>query len=202
MAEKSQIVEQKPDNTLPLRAALSSIFESIGDSVSEKQFAECQSYLRSKLPESKFNSVIQKLHEKIKNDLRDRMNEELEGMMTEESLASGLGKLKQLLMETPYSPEEIAWRPPGDVPLHLRTFDVAKMDEETERLTELVDDLENENNHLVNVLTRKREKILAHDKKIRKSMKIGADSVMRLEKTRDKVQKYVDELEEQLIGDN
>ncbi|XP_015110565.1 uncharacterized protein LOC107036859 [Diachasma alloeum] len=199
MAEKeSQVPEQKPDNTLPLRAALSHVFENIGDSVSEKQFAECQSFLRSKLSESKFNSTIHKLHEKIGKDLLDRMNEELDRMMTEESLTDGLGKLKQLLMETPYSPGEIAWRPPGDVAEHLRTFDVSKIDEETDSLTKLVDDLEDENNHLVKTLSKKRQTALTLDKKIRKSTTIGVNSIAKQQKTRDKIQKYVDQLEELL----
>ncbi|XP_011311427.1 uncharacterized protein [Fopius arisanus] len=197
MVEDSEVV-QEADSTLPLRAALSHIFGKIGDSVSQEQFAECQNFLRLQLPESKFTSTVHKLHGKIRQDLQEMMNKELDEMMAEESLTSGLNKIKQLLMETPYSPGEIVWRPPGDVALHVRSFDVCKIQEEIDRLTPLVDDLENENNNLVKSLLKKRQKRQILANKIAKSTKIGTNYIAKQEKSKERIQKYVNEYDEQI----
>lgn len=71
--------------------------------LSEEEFSKCLTYLSSK------PATVGKLHKILMKDLYEAMEMELEEILSDLNLASGLGKLKELTAETTRRPDEIAW---------------------------------------------------------------------------------------------
>ncbi|KAG8042372.1 hypothetical protein G9C98_005006 [Cotesia typhae] len=178
-------VTHQSDNALVFRATITSIMKNISESVSEEEFAKCLTYLGSK------PATVGKLHKILMKDLYEAMEMELEEILSDLNLASGLGKLKELTAETTRRPDEIAWRPPGNVKEHLRTFDAMKIIAESKKLEEILSNLEAENTLLRERVKEKRS--LAHkvEDRVTRAFKSGSLSLSHMEKTSESMQNYL-----------
>ncbi|KAF3423056.1 hypothetical protein E2986_13891 [Frieseomelitta varia] len=106
------------------------VYEEYYSSVFEDAFVDILTILTTlKLKPS----IGQKLHKAMCTELTDNMNDDLEHILTEGSLQNGLEKVAKLI-DADSSVSEDAWRPPGNVALHLRSLDAQKIKEESELL--------------------------------------------------------------------
>lgn len=156
--------EQRHSNKVLLfRLAVTNSFKSIAESVSEEAFRDILTILKSK------PSTAQKLHKAMFKELYDNMTNDLEDILKEGSLQSGLERLAKLTDENS-SVVEDAWRPPGNVSLHLRSLDAQKIKEESELLEKRVNEMEEENATLIEKIAEKRSKIMAMNDSITRSL--------------------------------
>ncbi|XP_078047393.1 uncharacterized protein LOC144475392 isoform X2 [Augochlora pura] len=101
----------------------------------------------------------QQLYAAMVKELNDGMIDDLEGILNEGSMEEALAKLAKLNADS--STQEEAWRPPGNVTLHLRSFDAQVMEEEIDLLTKRVNETEEENKILMKDISEKRSKVSA-----------------------------------------
>ncbi|XP_076238166.1 uncharacterized protein LOC143181557 isoform X2 [Calliopsis andreniformis] len=130
--------------------------------------------------ESKPN-VAQKLHNAMVKELYDGMNEDWEDILREGSIQEALEKVSKLSDANSSVYEEV-WRPPGNVPLHLRSLDAHKIEEETEKLSKRVQEMEEENVILIEKLTNQRSKMSALYNDMMQSLNKSPLAVQLLEK--------------------
>ncbi|CAL7939777.1 unnamed protein product [Xylocopa violacea] len=160
--EESQ--EQKhPNNILLFGLAISNSFKCIAESVSQEDFQNMLTILKSK------PSIVQKLHKTMVTELFETMNSDLNDILNEGSLREGMEKVAKL-SDADSSITEDAWRPPGNVSLHLRSLDAHNIKEESKLLEIRVNDMEEENAVLMQKIADKRSKIIAMNDNITRSL--------------------------------
>ncbi|KAF7996729.1 hypothetical protein HCN44_002375 [Aphidius gifuensis] len=174
----------KTDHTLALRASITSIIKDIAGSVGKEEFVECLSLLSGK------SKVLDKLYDALVGDIENSLNADFDEMLANGNLDSELGKLKDAIANSTKNPNEIAWRPPGNVEEHLRSPDIEKIFEETDRLKNILDKIENENSNLKKLLDEKRKLTNEIDKKILQAHKIGKLSIPKMEKIAHRLETY------------
>lgn len=81
-------------------------------------------------------------------------------------------------------------RPPGNVEEHLRSPEIEKIFEETDRLKDILDKIEKENSTIRKSLDEKRKLTNEIDRKILQAHKIGKLSVPKLEKIAHRLETY------------
>lgn len=155
--------QRTPNNVLLFRLAVTNSFKRIAELVSEQDFLEIFTIFKSK------PSTARKFHKTMCKELLDVMNDNFEEILNEGVLQQELEKLAALI-DANSSVMEDAWRPPGNVPLHLRSLDARVMIEESEALEKRVNEIENENAILMKQITEKRSKINSMSDKIRRSL--------------------------------
>ncbi|XP_076644766.1 polyamine-modulated factor 1 isoform X2 [Halictus rubicundus] len=145
------------NNAYLFRLGISNSFKSIAESVSMDAFSNILTILKSK------PNVTQKLHAAMVKELHDGMIRDLEFILNDGHLQESLEKL-QKLYDADLSLQEDAWRPPGNVALHLRSLDAQAIKEESVLLAERVVKMEEENAILMKDILEKRSKVSAlHD---------------------------------------
>ncbi|XP_076682549.1 polyamine-modulated factor 1 isoform X2 [Andrena cerasifolii] len=133
-------------------------------------------------------NVARKLHKALSRALDDSMNEELEDILNEGSLEPLLEKVSKL-SDADSSVHENAWRPPGNVNLHMRSLDAQRIKDETEQLAKRVDEMEAENAALIGEITQKRSKISALHDSITRSLNKSPVAIDLLEKRLEHLEK-------------
>ncbi|XP_017876204.1 uncharacterized protein LOC108622676 [Ceratina calcarata] len=164
-----------PNNVLLFRLAVSNSLKRIAELVSEEEFLKIFTIFKSK------PGTAQKFHKAMCKELLDVMNDNLEEILTEGALQQELEKLAALT-DANSSVKEDAWRPPGNVPLHLRSLDAQVMIEESETLEKRVNEIEKENAILMEQLSDKRLKVIAMNDKITRSLNKSPIVISLLEK--------------------
>ncbi|KOC60389.1 hypothetical protein WH47_08728 [Habropoda laboriosa] len=91
-------------------------------------------------------------------ELYDNMKDDLEEVLSEGSLNQGLEKIAKL-SDADSSMIGDAWRPPGNVSLHLRSLDAQVIKEESDLLEKQVNAIEEENTTLMKEIANRRTKI-------------------------------------------
>ncbi|XP_031837753.2 uncharacterized protein LOC116429209 isoform X1 [Nomia melanderi] len=125
--------------------------------LSKETFSDILTILKSK------PNVAQKLHAAMIKELQDGMIDDLENILSEGSLQESLEKVAKLT-DADSSVHGEAWRPPGNVALHLRSLDAQTIKEESELLEKQVNEMEEENATLMKNISDRRSKINAlHD---------------------------------------
>ncbi|KAK2576774.1 hypothetical protein KPH14_005418 [Odynerus spinipes] len=187
--DKSEVPQS--NNAFLLRHAITKNFECIAVSVSKEEFLEILTIVKEK------PSIGRKLHKAMINELLDGMNDELEGIYQEGSLTAGLTELSKLSEEKDtVNNDEVAWRPPGDVKLHLRSLDAEKIKAESEKLEKWVTEMENENGALIKQLADARAKVRATSDRIAKNLHRAPMVQERLENQVEQLQRLLEALEE------
>nr|XP_033321199.1 uncharacterized protein LOC117217596 [Megalopta genalis] len=157
MAEDPE--DERPNNVLLFRIAISNCFKSIAESVGQDTFSDILAALKSQPLDE---HTIQQLHAAMIRELHDGMINDLEGILSEGSMEEALAKLAKLCADS--STQEEAWRPPGNVTLHLRSLDAQVMEEEIDLLAKRVNEIEEENKVLMKDISERRSKVSAlHD---------------------------------------
>ena len=170
------------NNILLFRLALSNSFKRIAESVSKDEFLDVLPILKQK------PNIAHKLHKAMSRTLADSMNEELEDILNEGSLEPLLEKVSKL-SDADSSVHENAWRPPGNVNLHMRSVDAERIKDETEQLAERVHEMEEENAALIGEITEKRSKISALHDNITRSLNKSPIAIDLLEKRLEHLEK-------------
>lgn len=142
-----------PNNVRLFQIAISNSLRNISESVSENEFAEILTILKSK------SSTVQKLHKAMIKELYNSMNNDLEDVLKEGSLQDVLSKIAKLSEENTISINGDTWRPPGNVTAHLMSLDAHKIKEATEELEKQVNEVENENEILMKTIKENRSRI-------------------------------------------
>ena len=172
------------NNILLFRLALSNSFKRIAESVSKDDFLDI-------LPILKQNpNVAHKLHKAMSRALDESMNEELEDIFNEGSLEPLLEKISKL-SDADSSVHENAWRPPGNVNLHMRSLDAQRIKDETDKLAKRVHEMEEENAALIGDITEKRSKISALHDNITRSLNKSPNAIDLLEKRLEHLEKCI-----------
>ncbi|XP_076172513.1 uncharacterized protein LOC143149215 isoform X2 [Ptiloglossa arizonensis] len=179
--EKQQESES-PNNVHLFRLAVSNNFKHIAESVSEEDFLDILTILRAKPKTGK------KLHKAMVKELYDSMIDDLEDILKEGNLEEALKKVF-ILSDENSSIYEDAWRPPGNVTLHLRSLDAHVIKEHTEQLTKQVNELEKENALLVENITEKRSKIFALEDSISQLLRKAPIAIELLENRLEQLEK-------------
>ncbi|KAG7200276.1 hypothetical protein KM043_017744 [Ampulex compressa] len=148
-----QVQELQPKNVLFFRLDISNSFKHIAESVSEEEFVEILSILKSN------PNVARKLYKALIDELYRSMNDDLNEMLTEGSLQEGLAKISKLSENLEDNVPENVWRPPGNVSQHLRSLDAQKILEESAKLEKQVIEMENENAILMRKVAERRTKV-------------------------------------------
>ncbi|CAK9806838.1 hypothetical protein ANTPLA_LOCUS5048 [Anthophora plagiata] len=173
-----------PNNILLFRLAISNNLKCIAESVSEDAFREILTILKSK------PNIAQKLHKVMINELYDNMKDDLELILDEGSLKEGLEKIAKL-SDANSSITEDAWRPPGNVSLHLRSLDAQVIKEESESLEKQVNRMEEENEALMKEIASRRLKINAINDSMVQCLNTSPIAIDLLEKRLEGLQKCV-----------
>ena len=170
------------NNVLLFRLALSNSFKRIAESVSKDDFLDILPILKKK------PNVAHKLHKAMSKALDDSMNEDLEDILNEGSLQPLLEKVSKL-SDAESSVHEDAWRPPGNVNLHMRSLDAQMIKDETEQLAKRVHQMEEENAALIGEITEKRSKISALHDNVTRSLNRSPIAIDLLEKRLEHLEK-------------
>lgn len=186
--DKSEI--PRSNSVVLFRLGISKIFKNIATSVSDEEFTELLTVIKEK------PSVGRKLHKAMIDELFNRMNDELEEIVQEGSLENGLIELHKLTQEKNNVNNEIAWRPPGDVKLHVRSFDAEKIKTETEKLEELVTGLEQKNDTLMKKIADSRTQINAMSERMARNLCRAPMIQEHLENQVKQLQRLLEALEE------
>ncbi|XP_014485772.1 PREDICTED: uncharacterized protein LOC106750156 [Dinoponera quadriceps] len=166
-----------PNNAQLFRMAISHTFKNIAESVSEDEFVETLTILKSNPHTAK------KLHKAMVEELYKSMNADLEAMLEEDTLQEALAKVARLSEDSTVSADKEAWRPPGDVALHLRSLDAYTIRQATEELEKRVNEMERENETLMKSIAESRSRICATDDSVRKILDHAPVVLQRLENT-------------------
>ncbi|XP_012538086.1 uncharacterized protein LOC105837670 [Monomorium pharaonis] len=176
MAEDEE--SHSSNNARLFRIAVSNSLQNIAESVSENEFLEILTILKSN------PKVARKLHKAMVKELYNSMNNDLEDIMKEGSLQETLIKIAKLSEESAtLSNEEHAWRPPGDVISHLRSLDAHRIKEATEELEKRVNEMERENEALMRTIAESRTRIRATNDNVMRILDRAPVILQRLEKT-------------------
>ncbi|XP_012054734.1 PREDICTED: transmembrane and coiled-coil domain-containing protein 5A-like [Atta cephalotes] len=165
-----------PNNARLFRIAVSNSLKNIAESVSENEFLETLTILKSN------PNIAQKLHKAMIKELHSSMNNDLEDILKEGSLQESFTKIAKLSEEST-SANEHAWRPPGDVTSHLRSLDAHMIKEATKELEEQVNEMERENETLMKTIAESRSRIRATNDNVMRILNCAPDVLQRLEKT-------------------
>ncbi|XP_014230850.1 uncharacterized protein LOC106655142 [Trichogramma pretiosum] len=172
---------------LTFEATMSNIFNEISKCVSENEF-------KSAFKDMKISSSnLKKLHKLMETDLFNKMNEDLQELVSDESLVEGMSQLEKLIEETPFPKDEKLWRPPGNVIQHLKTLDAKKIIDESEILKKYIDEKNIENERMMEDLNMKRKKVNVIGKKMKELLSLD------LSELKGKIE-FNRECVEQLIG--
>ena len=163
-----------PNNVLLFRLAIANIFKHIAESVSNDEFSEILTILKPK------PKISRKLYKALVKELNDNMTSDLDDIFNDGSVQEGLSKVAKLA-DTNSSVTENAWRPPGNVSLHLRSLDAHKIKKHSEQLEKRVIELEDENANLMEKITAKRSKIIAINENITQSLNRSPITINMLE---------------------
>ncbi|CAL1681777.1 unnamed protein product [Lasius platythorax] len=144
-----------PNNARLFQIAVSNSLRNISESVSENEFVEILTILKSN------PSIAEKLHKAMIKELYNSMNNDLEAILKEGSLQDVLSKIAKLSEESTMSINEDAWRPPGNVTTHLISLDAHKIKEATEELEKQVNEVERKNEILMKTIAENRSRIRA-----------------------------------------
>ncbi|XP_076763278.1 uncharacterized protein LOC143430749 [Xylocopa sonorina] len=171
-----------PNNVLLFRLAISNSFKCIAESVSQEDFQNILTILKSK------PTIVQKLHKTMFTELFETMNSDLSDILDEGSLRDGMEKVAKL-SDANSSVTEDAWRPPGNVSLHLRSLDAHNIKEESKLLENRINDMEEENAVLMQKIADKRSKIIAMNDSITRSLSRSSIVIDLLEKRLEGLEK-------------
>ncbi|KAL6255370.1 hypothetical protein P5V15_013708 [Pogonomyrmex californicus] len=166
-----------PNNARLFRIAVSNNLRNIAESVSEDKFLEILTILKSN------PSIAQKLHKAMIKELYNSMNDDLEDILKEGNLQETFRKITKLSEENIMSTNKDAWRPPGDVILHLRSLDAHKIKEATEELEKQVNKMERENVTLMKTIAENRSRIQATNDNVVRILNRAPVILKRLEDT-------------------
>ncbi|XP_003700161.1 polyamine-modulated factor 1 [Megachile rotundata] len=155
--------DKYPNNVLLFRLAISNTFKHIAESVSNDEFSEVLTILKSK------PKITHKLHKALVKELEDNMNADLEDILNDGSIQEGMNKIAKL-SDANSSVTEDAWRPPGNVSLHLRSLDAQKIKEHSEELEKRVTKMEEENANLMEKIAARRSEMIALNENIEQSL--------------------------------
>ncbi|OAD58501.1 hypothetical protein WN48_11233 [Eufriesea mexicana] len=147
-------------------------------------FADILTILKSK------PNIVQKLYKALCKELLDNMTEDLEDILREGSLQDGLEKVAKLI-DLDSSVTEDAWRPPGNIFLHLRSLDAQIIKEESELLEKRVNEIEEENAILMKEVTHKRTEIMTINDSITRSLSRSSIVQDLLEKRMEGLEKCI-----------
>ncbi|XP_043521002.1 uncharacterized protein LOC122534431 [Frieseomelitta varia] len=177
--------QKNPNNVFLFRLAILNCFKRIAESVSEDAFVDILTILTTlKLKPS----IGQKLHKAMCTELTDNMNDDLEHILTEGSLQNGLEKVAKLI-DADSSVSEDAWRPPGNVALHLRSLDAQKIKEESELLEKQVNLIEEENINLMKEIAEKRSSIMTMNDNMTESLNKSLSIMDSIRKRKEDLEK-------------
>ncbi|XP_053973011.1 uncharacterized protein LOC128873447 [Hylaeus volcanicus] len=175
---------EHPNNVLLFRLAISNNFKRIAESVSKEEFLDILTILKSK------PKIVQKLHKALIKELYDSMTGDLEDILKEGSLQESLKKVA-ILSDESCSIHEDAWRPPGNVTLHLRSLDAEEIKKESKRLSKRVNEIEEENACLMKQITERRSRIFSLHDSITRSLSKTPITIDLLEKRLEQLEKCV-----------
>ncbi|XP_011141334.2 uncharacterized protein LOC105184321 [Harpegnathos saltator] len=165
------------NNAQLFRIAISHSLRSIAESVSEDEFVEILSLTTLK------SKTAKKLHQAMVQELYRGMNGDLEAMLDKGALQDAFIKAAKLSEDSMTSADENAWRPPGDVALHLRSLDVHTIKKATEELEERLNEVERENDTLIKTIADSRLRIRTANNNVAKILDYAPVILQRLEKT-------------------
>ncbi|XP_025990124.1 uncharacterized protein LOC105197929 [Solenopsis invicta] len=165
------------NNARLFQIAVSNILKNIAESVSENEFLEILTILKSN------PKTAQKLHKAMIKELYDSMNNGLKDIMKEGSLQETLSKIAKLSEENTIPTNKHAWRPPGDVISHLRSLDAHKIKEATEELEKWVNEMEKKNETLMRTIAESRTRIRAMNDNVIRILDHAPVTLQRLDKT-------------------
>ncbi|XP_024877798.1 uncharacterized protein LOC112458408 [Temnothorax curvispinosus] len=170
-----------PNNARLFRIAVSNNLKNIAESVSENEFLEILTILKSN------PKTAQKLHKAMIKELYNSMDDDLKDILKEGSLQETLTKIAKLSEESTTSANEHAWRPPGDVTRHMRSLDAHKIKEATEELEERVSEMERENKILMRTIAECRSRIRTTNDNVTRILNSAPIILQRLENTREQL---------------
>ncbi|KAL0117415.1 hypothetical protein PUN28_010326 [Cardiocondyla obscurior] len=165
------------NNARLFRIAVSNVLRSVAGSVSENEFLEIFTILKSK------PKIVQKLHKAMVKELYDSMNDDVEEIIKEGDLQENLTKLAKLSEESTKFDNKQAWRPPGDVKAHMRSLDAHKIKEVTEKLEKQVNEIERENKDLMKTIVESRSRIRATNDNVMRILNCAPVVMQQLENT-------------------
>lgn len=140
--------------------------------------------------------TTQKLHAAMVQELRDGMNSDLDDLMNDGSLQDSLEKLEKLY-DADLTMHGDAWRPPGDVTLHLRSLDAQVIKDESDLLAKRVVEMEQENATLMKDISEKRSKVSALHDTITQTLNRTPKAIELLENRLEDLQKCITFLEQE-----
>ncbi|EZA61867.1 hypothetical protein DMN91_005540 [Ooceraea biroi] len=175
MAEDEEA--EGPNNVRLFRIAISNSLKNIAESVSESDFLEIFTVLKSK------PSSVRKLHKTMTQELYSSMSRGLEDLLEEGSLRDAMTKIAKLSEEATVPDTEEAWRPPGDVTLHLRSLDAHKIKEASEQLEKQVIEMEGANEALMETIAESRSRICAINDNLTRVLDCAPTMLQRLQNT-------------------
>ncbi|XP_066601104.1 uncharacterized protein [Prorops nasuta] len=135
-------------------------------------------------------TMMKVLYESIVNDVHDILEED----DMESKLNKAITAFEDSERPNELPPDYKAWRPPGDVKLHMRTLDVTVMKEESAKLEEQITNMENENSSLMQRLIDKRSQIDTLNKKITRIINLFPSAVLEMRNTEKELQHYNSQL--------
>ncbi|XP_032675935.1 uncharacterized protein LOC116846339 [Odontomachus brunneus] len=170
--------DECPNNAQLFRIAISHSLKSIAESVSEDKFVKILTILESK------PKIAKKLYKVMVQELYNSMNGDLEALLEGEgAVQDALTKIAELSEDSTTSANEDAWRPPGNMALHLRSVDVHTIKEATEELEKRVNEMERENETLMKTIAESRSRIRATSDNVTKILDRAPVVLQRLENT-------------------
>ncbi|XP_015588198.1 polyamine-modulated factor 1 isoform X2 [Cephus cinctus] len=138
--------------------------------------------------------IARKLHKALITDLHKSMDAVLEEMLEDGSLVEALAMASRLSEKAIIPAGESAWRPPGNIEQHLRSLDAEIIQEQNQKLEELVNKLEAENEVLIHQITESRNKVLIIDKRMNNILTAAPDDIRRMQKAIDQMEDYINKL--------
>ncbi|XP_034947775.1 uncharacterized protein [Chelonus insularis] len=168
-----------PAQALIFKTAISNVIKNIVESVSDEEFKEYFSFLNMKSTTSK------RLYDALVNDLHKEMNLDLDSIVTEDNLVDGITEITRLTEICTQKPNTPAWRPPGEVKKHLRTFDMIQMQNEYEKLRKIAEEVKTEKDSLLKEVTQRREMTRKVEKNIDESIQSGLSTIAQMKRSAD-----------------
>ncbi|XP_020286003.1 uncharacterized protein LOC109855805 isoform X2 [Pseudomyrmex gracilis] len=170
-----------PNNARLFQIAVTNSLRNIAESVSENEFLEILTILKSN------PSTAKKLHKAMMNELFKSMSNDLNDIMKDNSLQDAFAKIEKFLDESTVSSNEDAWRPPGDITAHMRSLDAHKITEATEELEIRVNQMERENEILMETIAKGRSRVRVANDNMKRISDRASVALQTLEKTREQL---------------
>ncbi|XP_043466651.1 uncharacterized protein LOC122501335 [Leptopilina heterotoma] len=184
------LIKHETNNEIIFEKAVTEVFKRISETVNEEEFRKILT-----IP-STINSKSKKFSKIFTDELNRSMNGTLDDIKSKEgSLTEGFVKLSNIT-EGIITPINYAWRPPGDVKLHLRSHNFEKVVNECEILERQISEIQMKNEEKLKKLSESQKEIDSLQEKTTYWLNRSKSDVPYMQEIIDTLEKYISSIDE------